>query len=951
VSYFRRGYSWEQVTYLEAPVGGWNPDGNPWELPTSQAVVLDNALVRPGRVAVRGSLINWADLSAITTPGPPLNVCGVQPVPGTPKLAIGRKAISATAFVDPWFAPIVRPTTSGALAAPTADLAVALGGTSLTNTATAANLIPGPRGISFEGTRYYIGYGTLTAPVADAGGTFFAQSTNLCTLNAAGTVAAMTNAPRGAIDLKGYQSRIWLLGGIDDPGSGTTFNALALFFTNPIGPGGGNAASFADWKDPVSGLTNKILMDGDTTDPGVGMATVRNGLLIFRQQSIWILRGSTTANYALVPVSRQVGCVDPRSIVETDKGVYFMSTQGLMITDGVTVRNASGVALHTLQSAVQVVTAAITSSFGGYVTCAVASGGQLVISMGIASVTSAAPDGHIQPVWCGMYDPDSNSWTRITSSLFASDGTIIVPGNNYPGWVFGTPDQRLLSIGDKYVTQWEAASSTSVVSALSTANLPAAVTNDASVGLIPWVNPANAEAQDGVYATADDNGVTGGYAAAASQTSSGHQNWTPLALSQVLGPPDGTFVSSAPALGNLTETLQVGSYGFAVPDGSIILGIQATIEANGNQAQDAVISLMKAGVQAGSNKAVAGAWAVPNTSTRTYGNSTDLWGTTWTPSDINNSGFGLALQAQHAFSAPGNPFVGSVAIVVWYLKGTQILKATNYGFAIPSNATISGIQINVQRVSSAGTMVDTNAQVYKAGTIQAANRSTGAVWPTTPTLASFGGSSDLWGTTWAPSDINNSGFGAGIAAKAPTGTVDTASVDSVSITVYYTVASITHQQSFVKVPALYDKDAAGNFQPIPFRWLTRLFPIVGTSTLMRKFGQMKRWFCDYVFQGIGLPSANGFTVKPVDSTITLIPGSASVQLAPTNNSMTSSSISGGQPNASTSIERSDSDLFSEVSDLAFDVTWTDAQQSSQPSFVAAELYGIGIEYQPGRDLR
>lgn len=147
-------------------------------------------------------------------------------------------------------------------------------------------------------------------------------------------------------------------------------------------------------------------------------------------------------------------------------------------------------------------------------------------------------------------------------------------------------------------------------------------------------------------------------------------------------------------------------------------------------------------------------------------------------------------------------------------------------------------------------------------------------------------------------------------------------------------------------PALYDTDAAGNFQPIPFRWRTRLFPVVGTSTLMRKFGQMKRWFADCVFQGIGLPSANGFTATPVDSSGATVTGMAAVQLAPVNNSMTASSISGGQPLPSAAIERESNDLSSEISDIAFDVTWTDAEQATAPSFVAAELYGIGIEYQP-----
>lgn len=796
----RRPLPFEEIFYVPAPTGGWNPDANTWELAPNQAPVLDNALVRPGRVVVRGSLTNWADLSTLTTPVPPLNVAGVQPVPGTAKLAIGRKAISATAFVDPWFAPIVRPVAGSALAAPTADMAIAFGATTFTNTATAANLIPGPRGISFEGTRYYIGYGTLTAPVADAGGTFFAQSTNLCTISSAGAVAAMTNAPRGFIDIKGYQSRIWGLGGIDDPGSGTTFNALALFFTNPIGPGGGNAASFGDWKDPVFLTTNKIVMDGDTTDPGVGLAVVRNGLLIFRKQSVWLLRGTTSASYSLTPVSRQVGCVDPRSIVETDKGVYFMSTQGLMITDGVSVRNVSGTVLYTLQNAVTVVTAAIISSFGGYVTSTIASSGQLIVSMGIASVTSGAPDGHIQPVWSGMFDPNTNAWTRVTSSLFAADGVIVTPGNNYPGQVFNTPDQRVLSVGDKFITQWEAPAATSVVSALSSPLLSS--TNNAT--------PPTAQ-----------------------QTSTGNVAWT--LLSDLVGPP------------------------FGAPGPTVTLGVGAT---------------------------------------------------------------------------------------------SETLSAQNLGFSIPSGATITGVLMQLQTQSTnGGNIKDANVKLVKAGSPVGTSLGHSSFWNSSLNTIPYGGASNLWGTTWTPADINGAGFGGSIQVVNSGGASDAAFVYSVQLQVFYTLASITHQQSFVKVPALYDTDAGGNFQPIPFRWLGQLFPLIGTSTGRRKVGQLKRLIFDYVFQGIGLPSSNGFTVRPVDASNNLISGAASIQLPPTNNSMSNSSISGGQPNASIAIERQSADLNSEATDMSFDITWTDIQQSSQPSYVAAEIYGVGIQWLPGRDLR
>lgn len=63
--------------------------------------------------------------------------------------------------------------------------------------------------------------------------------------------------------------------------------------------------------------------------------------------------------------------------------------------------------------------------------------------------------------------------------------------------------------------------------------------------------------------------------------------------------------------------------------------------------------------------------------TVTYGNSNYLWGSTWTPADINNANFGAAFAA-------GND------------SGSHYLWANNYNFSIPTNATINGITLNVQ---------------------------------------------------------------------------------------------------------------------------------------------------------------------------------------------------------------------------------------------------------------
>ena len=116
---------------------------------------------------------------------------------------------------------------------------------------------------------------------------------------------------------------------------------------------------------------------------------------------------------------------------------------------------------------------------------------------------------------------------------------------------------------------------------------------------------------------------------------------------------------------------------------------------------------------------------------------------------------------------------------------TQYLKATAFGFAIPSGATIDGIQLGVLRASD-GPVTDNAVRLVKAGTVQSTDRSASDPWPASGWIT-YGGPTDLWGGTWAYSDINNSGFGAALSAVPVFET--TAKVDFMQLTVYYTLAS------------------------------------------------------------------------------------------------------------------------------------------------------------------
>ncbi|RTL55892.1 MAG: hypothetical protein EKK37_18075, partial [Sphingobacteriales bacterium] len=124
---------------------------------------------------------------------------------------------------------------------------------------------------------------------------------------------------------------------------------------------------------------------------------------------------------------------------------------------------------------------------------------------------------------------------------------------------------------------------------------------------------------------------------------------------------------------------------------------------------------------------------------------------------------------------------------------THYLQGSNYGFSIPSNATINGITVVINRQSSGSTspfMQDNIVSLVKGGTIQSTNKAnTGTDWPTASSgNATYGSNSDLWGTTWLPSDINSSTFGVVLSGVNANGSrTRTATVNSIQVTITYTI--------------------------------------------------------------------------------------------------------------------------------------------------------------------
>lgn len=112
---------------------------------------------------------------------------------------------------------------------------------------------------------------------------------------------------------------------------------------------------------------------------------------------------------------------------------------------------------------------------------------------------------------------------------------------------------------------------------------------------------------------------------------------------------------------------------------------------------------------------------------------------------------------------------------------------------VPAGATIVGIQVSfVREIAGDSNLLANTAsiQLMKAGSPVGTPKSSATDWTLSPTQETYGSSSDLWGTTWSPSDFYNAGFGFGVEVAFDSTACTQKSYadgDAYLVTVYYTL--------------------------------------------------------------------------------------------------------------------------------------------------------------------
>ena len=124
--------------------------------------------------------------------------------------------------------------------------------------------------------------------------------------------------------------------------------------------------------------------------------------------------------------------------------------------------------------------------------------------------------------------------------------------------------------------------------------------------------------------------------------------------------------------------------------------------------------------------------------------------------------------------------------VITYLDFSPLLHVSNFGFSIPSTAIVTGIEYYLD-VGSSSNVIDERVYLTKSGTTMAGNN---LARSSTLMSRTYGSSSELWGTTWTPAEINSSEFGLALDVGLVDNTVrPSVEVDSLTVNVHYTIPS------------------------------------------------------------------------------------------------------------------------------------------------------------------
>ncbi len=311
---------------------------------------------------------------------------------------------------------------------------------------------------------------------------------------------------------------------------------------------------------------------------------------------------------------------------------------------------------------------------------------------GLATSVTATHSAQIGPVTTGTNYICSPPGTAVLTASGAGSGQIY-------RWYSAATGGTLLYTGNPFTTPSISSNTTYYVAIYTTASGCESTRIPVDVSISPAVTGTgvitSSSAQNGSNLSTSANPAS----SATNNNAAGTVSWTNPTNVYTS---DNNRATATMAVSTISNYLDLTGFGLSVPSISSIVGIEVQIEKSAGtstRVYDNLIQLMVNGTPVGSDLKNTTAWPTTEAST-TYGGSTNLWGRTWTASEISN--LGLRIQANRN-SSTGNVAanIDYVTIKVYYtafsdnqsslqFTATGYSNATNYAWTIPSGASYIG---------------------------------------------------------------------------------------------------------------------------------------------------------------------------------------------------------------------------------------------------------------------
>lgn len=149
----------------------------------------------------------------------------------------------------------------------------------------------------------------------------------------------------------------------------------------------------------------------------------------------------------------------------------------------------------------------------------------------------------------------------------------------------------------------------------------------------------------------------------------------------------------------------------------------------------------------------------------------------------NNAGIGVT-----AWTSPGNITADDATDASCNAgASSQYLVARNFGFTVPGNARILGVQVIIEAAESSAGTESLNGQLQDDGAALVGSSSANTISGTGMTTYTYGGPTNTMGATLTPAIVNHANFGCRFWYT----TAHNLTVDYVSCQVFYAASLAT----------------------------------------------------------------------------------------------------------------------------------------------------------------